>query len=204
MPASTGPEIGEKRKPGARERKRQETRTRIVDVAVKLFGAQGYEATTVDAIAVAAGISRRTFFHYFGSKDDVLLSMQSGLGERIVAALADQPEGLAPLEAVRRAMMQLVAPYSTEELLAIDRLMRSSEAVQSRKQASYVRDEAKLHEALRARWPEESDASLRLVALLGIGLSRQSLDAWSSSGGARPLADYVADAFAALDGISGP
>lgn len=83
---------------GLRERKRRETRQRISDAGLRLFGRQGFDATTVDAIAAEAGISRRTFFHYFNSKDDILLSLQTGLGERLVSELERQPEQ-GPLQA---------------------------------------------------------------------------------------------------------
>jgi hypothetical protein len=43
---------------------------------LKLFVANGYEATTLEAVAAAAGISRRTFFHYFKSKEELLLAWQ--------------------------------------------------------------------------------------------------------------------------------
>ena len=48
---------------GLRERKRRETLHRIAEQGLKLFLSNGYEATTLDAIAKAAGISRRTFFY---------------------------------------------------------------------------------------------------------------------------------------------
>ena len=65
---------------GLREEKRQQTLKRITQTALGLFARHGYEATTLDMIAADAGISRRTFFHYFKSKDDILLSQQAGLG----------------------------------------------------------------------------------------------------------------------------
>ncbi len=60
---------------GVRERKRRETLQRITDAGIRLFVEKGYEATTLDEIAAAAGISRRTFFYYFKSKDEILLSL---------------------------------------------------------------------------------------------------------------------------------
>ncbi|MGE0394761.1 MAG: TetR/AcrR family transcriptional regulator, partial [Vicinamibacterales bacterium] len=57
---------------GLRERKHRETRRRIADAGLRLFLDRGYDGTTVDAIAAEAGISRRTFFSYFKSKDEIL------------------------------------------------------------------------------------------------------------------------------------
>ena len=189
--------------PGTRERKRIETLQRITEAAIRLFGKHGYEATTLDAIAAEAGISRRTFFHYFKSKDEILLSMQQALGDMLVVAISQQPTTLRPIEATRNVLLGLSAPYPPEELLAIDRLMRSSEAVQARKQASYVRAEQMLYAAMADRW-SAPEAELRLVALLTIGAMRLSLDAFSRSNGTRPISELLRESFDALEAISRP
>jgi hypothetical protein len=67
--------------PGLRERKRRQTRDRLTKVAMELFLARGFEATTLDDIAAAAEISRRSFFHYFASKEDVVLAWQHGCAD---------------------------------------------------------------------------------------------------------------------------
>ena len=51
---------------------REETRARVEQAALDLFTAQGFEAVTIDEVAEAAGISRRTFFRYFGTKADAV------------------------------------------------------------------------------------------------------------------------------------
>ncbi|HWV21895.1 MAG TPA: helix-turn-helix domain-containing protein [Devosia sp.] len=187
---------------GVRERKRQQTRQRIVEAGLGLFKAHGYEATTLDAIAAAAGISRRTFFHYFKSKDEILLSMQAGLGEQLAAAIGREPQGKPPLATLRDAMLGLVAPYAPDELLALDKLMRSSEIVQARKQASYIKDEATIFAALRQRWPEEPEPPLRLLASFAIATVRLSLDSFSREAGRRPLAALVRESFDALERLT--
>ena len=54
-----------------RARRKEQTRERIVDAAIELFIAQGYDATTVDQIAAAADVARGTFFNHFPGKEDV-------------------------------------------------------------------------------------------------------------------------------------
>ncbi|ODT69602.1 MAG: hypothetical protein ABS75_16095 [Pelagibacterium sp. SCN 63-23] len=185
---------------GLREEKRQQTLKRITQTALGLFARHGYEATTLDMIAADAGISRRTFFHYFKSKDDILLSQQAGLGEQLVDAISAEPRGGRPMKTVQTAMRRIAASYPLEELVAIDKLMMSIEAVQSRKQANYIRDEKLVLEALRGLWPDEPDMDLRLVAFIAIGLTRLSLDAWRNDGGTKPIVHYLDQAFTALDG----
>ena len=185
---------------GLRERKRRETLRRITDAGMCLFIEKGYDSTTLDEIAAAAGISRRTFFYYFKSKDDILLSMQSGMGDMIVAAVRESPPDKRPLTAIRDAIIKVCAPISAEDMIAIDRLMRSSETVQARKQASYVQHERALFEALRERWPApERETGLRIVAMLTIGAVRLSYDALSREGGKRSIIALLDEAFDALE-----
>ncbi|OHV80734.1 TetR/AcrR family transcriptional regulator [Rhizobium sp. LCM 4573] len=196
MKTSGGPETPPE---GLRERKRRETLQRITDAGIRLFIEKGYEATTLDAIAAAAGISRRTFFYYFKSKDEILLSLQSGVGDMIVDALREVPRGRRPLDAIREAVVKVCALIPTDDMIAIDRLMRSSEAVQARKQASYVQQEKALFAALRERWPDpQREAGLRLVAMLAIGAMRLASDAFNREGGRRSMAELLQEAFDAL------
>ena len=183
---------------GLRERKRKETLQRITDAGLKLFGRDGYEKTTVDEIAAEAGISRRTFFHYFASKDEILLSMQAGLGDSLVDAMQAIGGNLSPLAVMREAMLTLASAFEPEEMRRIDKIMLSSESVQTRKQAGYLRDEAKLFAALKERWPEEPPFQLRLVAMLSIGVTRMSLEAWREEGGERPVVDVTREIFDSL------
>ena len=186
---------------GLRARKRRETLQRITDAGMGLFLRKGYEATTLDDIATAAGISRRTFFYYFKSKDEILLSLQSGLGEAIVAALRRQPADTRPLQAVREAMIAVCAPFPVDDMVVIDRLMRASEVVQARKQASYVQQERMVFEALCEKWPQPGrETALRVVAMLAIGALRLSADALNREAGRRSFVDLLNEAFDALEG----
>jgi AcrR family transcriptional regulator len=184
---------------GLRDRKRRETTQRITDSAVSLFLEQGIEATTLDDIATRAGISRRTFFYYFKSKDDILLSMQSGMGEMLATALRDEPQDKPPLHALRDATIRMAAPYPADKMLAMDRLMRSSPTVMARKQASYIGHEETLFAALCEKWPEADRTTLRLQALVTIGAVRLSLEAFNHAEGRQPLTSLLTETFAALD-----
>lgn len=184
---------------GLRERKRRQTLQRIANAALRLFLKKGYDATTLDEIAEAADISRRTVFHYFDSKDAILLAWQSGAEDIYRAALADAPLDRTPIEAVRDALLTMVSRYETQEAIAIDRLMRSTEALRARKQADYKRQEEALFAVLSEKWPApEERVRLRVVAMMGLGAMRIAAEAWSAEQGIRPLETYLEEAFAAL------
>jgi AcrR family transcriptional regulator len=187
--------------PGLRERKRQETLRRITDAGICLFIEQGIDATTLDEIAAAAGISRRTFFHYFRSKDDILLSLQNGMGEMIAERVRQAGDAVSPFDAIRASVIAVCAEVPTDDMVAIDRLMRSSPAVQARKQASYVEHERTLLAALRLRWPDPArEMALRVVAMLAIGAIRLATEALGQEDEKRSLIELLHAAFDALTG----
>ncbi|MCP9949707.1 TetR family transcriptional regulator [Actinomadura madurae] len=85
---------------GLRERKKQRTRLALIDAALDLFLAKGYEATTIDEIVAAVEVSQRTFFRYFGTKEDVVTSFLSEHDQLMGEALAARPPGERPFTAL--------------------------------------------------------------------------------------------------------
>lgn len=184
---------------GLRERKRKETLRRITDAGMCLFIDKGIDATTVDEIAAAAGISRRSFFHYFPSKDDILLSLQQGMGGLIAERVRHGDATVSPLELIRAAVIATCAEVPADDMMKIDRLMKASPAVQARKQASYVEHERTLFAALRERWPDPArETGLRLVAMLAIGAIRLATEALGQEDEERTLVALLDAAFDAL------
>ncbi len=161
-----------------------------------MFISDGYEATTLNAIAEAAGISRRTFFYYFKSKEEILLAWEDSFTDATRAALIAQSTNQKPLSAARNALIKLASRYKTDEALAIDRLLRSTESLRASKQAKYVQQEQAMFEALCELWPApKRRKELRVVAMVSIGALRLAVEAWNQSGGRRSLAKYIEDAF---------
>ena len=185
---------------GLRERKRRETSERIIEKGLKLFVKNGYEATTLDAIAETAGISRRTFFYYFKSKEDVLLAAHdSGFREALRPTMLDEPPHQAPLDAAQKCLIKLASRYETKESVVFDRLMESTDALRARKEAVFVETERILFEAMCELWPSPGRRDgLRLVAMVAMGTLRLALDKWKQNDAAHPLAYYLRHAFTLL------
>ena len=183
-----------------RERKRRETSQRIIEKGLRLFVRNGYEGTTLDAIAAAAGISRRTFFYYFKSKEDVLLAAHdSGFRQALRPAMLDEPPDQAPLEAVQKCLIKLASRYETKESVVFDRLMQSTEALRARKEAVFVETEQILLEAMCELWPSPGRRDgLRLVAMVAMGTLRLALEKWKQNDAAHPLAYYIRQSFTLL------
>jgi AcrR family transcriptional regulator len=189
------------KKEGRREQKRFETLQRIAETGLKLFIAQGYEETTLEAIAEAAGISRRTFFYYFKSKEEVLLAWQgSGFAQALRPTLLNESPDQTPFVAVRNCLSKLAARYVTKDSLIVDRLLRSTEALSARKQAHFVEMEEALFAALCELWPQpKRRTALRLVAMVSMGALRLAIENWRQDNGKRPLAKYLLENLAVLE-----
>lgn len=185
-----------------RERKRRETLARIAETGLRLFIANGYEHTTLEAIAEAAGISRRTFFYYFKSKEEILLAWQSHFTQLIRAAVIAEPSDQSPIDAVKNALLKLTANYDSDESIALDRVIRSSEALMSASHAKYIAQEQAIFEALCVKWPQaKRRKSLRYVAMIAVGAFRLAIDAWSNDKGKRSPAAYLRESFANLQSV---
>ncbi|MCK9795295.1 TetR/AcrR family transcriptional regulator [Isoptericola sp. 4D.3] len=89
------------------------TRARILDAALDLFEARGYDATTVTQVAEAAGVTEMTFFRHFPTKDAVLVS--DPYDPLIADAVAAQPRELGAFQRVRRGMLAALRDITPTE-----------------------------------------------------------------------------------------
>lgn len=184
---------------GLRAHKRRATRRRLAETGLRLFLQQGYEATTLDQIAEAAGVSRRTVFHYFDQKEDILLAWKAGFAESMRAAIRAQRPDRPPLDLVLSAFLQLAAEFEADDHIRIERLLASTERLDASKHAQYGEQEQAVFEALAELLPAlERRERLRLVAMAAVGALRIAFQRWLARDGAEPLADHLRRAFAEL------
>lgn len=117
-----------------RERTRRAVRQQLADSAMRLFVEQGFEATTIDQIAADTGISRRSFFRYFASKEDVVLGELFDRGGIVATALAGRPPGESPWDAVKAALLELqrVTRASDESELQLGRMLYDTPTLRAR------------------------------------------------------------------------
>lgn len=153
-----------------RERTRRAVRSEIVDVAMRLFLVQGFEATTVDEIARAAGISRRSYFRYFTGKDEAFTEGLASIGRTIAGDLDGRPEGEPLWESLRRAFDPLVEQAEGDPRAeALGRLLLERPAVQQGKEGAW---RVELTEAMKRRMPaDDGDGDVRAGALSAAALA---------------------------------
>ncbi|KGE00700.1 TetR family transcriptional regulator [Rhizobium sp. YS-1r] len=166
---------------GRRERKRRQTRERIEQAAISLFLERGFEVTTVEDITERADVSKRSFFDYFPSKEDVVFAWQDGFAEHLMRAIASRPVDEPVVKAVQYGLTSAIVSAADERALRLGELIRRTPVLNARDQFKYAKLEAKLTEALKARSrSEEESERLRLLAAVVIGALRVASERWAA------------------------
>jgi len=167
---------------GLRQRKRELVRDELAHAAWNLFAAKGYEATTVAEIARAAGVSRRTFFRYFSSKEDVLVETSDALAEDLLAAVARRPAAEPPLVAIHRALRPVVEARLayTDEARAIIRLLRRSRTLRRAMLERHARMEERLARLMARRLGKDprKDPTPALLAFVARAMLDTAFNVW--------------------------
>ncbi|GAA0481772.1 hypothetical protein Ade02nite_57320 [Paractinoplanes deccanensis] len=113
---------------------RETIRAELTAAAMKSIGEVGFAATTASAIAAAVGVTERTFFRYFATKEDAVLQPIEALGPSIADELRRRPAGESPLRALRVAFEVAVASVTADPatMATVMRLNRSEPALRRR------------------------------------------------------------------------
>jgi AcrR family transcriptional regulator len=164
------------------ERKQQLVQETIWDTAIEVFTERGFDATTVEEIALAAGVSRRSFFRYFASKDHLLGGGIILFGQALSQAVAKAPEGLSPFEVLRHTVtvvaQQVSALPRSKKIIALSETsMAAKQALRSRLPEA----EVMLVKAYATRLPGTATAKqlqARMLASLTFTLVDLILSTW--------------------------
>jgi AcrR family transcriptional regulator len=173
-----------------RERKKQRTRDALLRAALELFATRGYEETTVDDIAAAVDVSQRTFFRYFAGKEETAFYVTRLAEAQVVEAVRARPPGEAPLEALRRALLESwdAINETIEEIVPVDLHMRVYRVIESTPAllAAHLRRATELEEELariiaeREGLDVDADPRPRIVVALFGGVIRVTERLWSA------------------------
>jgi AcrR family transcriptional regulator len=188
--------------PDWRQRKKAATRDRIRASALRLFREQGYDATTVEQIAAAAGVSHMTFFRYFPAKEDV--AMADGYDPLIAWGIAQTPAGWPVgrrLRAVLAEGLRLAYDADRDALLAQNKLIVTTPALRDRLWASQIATQQLILQALGAGHDDPHRGfETRVTVAACLAAATTAILAWVESDGAAELPDLVERAFDTIAG----
>ena len=191
---------------GLRERTRRVVQTEIGGVAMRLFLEQGFEATTMEQIAHEAGISRRSLFRYFGTKEDIVLGNLIEAGMAVRDALEARPASEPPWEALRAAFESLTLnpQYSPERNLKISKMLYGTPSLRAGHFEKQLRWQellvTNIQTRLGAETGEAPDPRAQAIVACALTCLDVANEIWTRSDGEADLAQLFDQAVAAVRG----
>lgn len=152
-------------------------------MALDLFAERGFEATTVDDIAAAVGVGRRTLFRYFDSKNDIAWGDFDAVMERLRVAL-DEGDELPLMEALRHGVVESNSypPDQQPGLRTRMTLITGSAALQAHSALRYAEWRGVVAEWAAARLGEApDDLRPRVLGYVALGSAMASFERWVAS-----------------------
>lgn len=167
---------------GTRERRRRLTAREVERVAIDLFAERGFDAVTVDEIASAAHISRRTFFRYYPNKEDVVLAAGEKQLDALKQGLASRPSSESALEAIRNAFIGMADRFELgrDEYLRRWGIVTACPALGARAYGAQWEWDETISDFVAARLGVDASQDLRprLIGGTVMGALRAAIAAW--------------------------
>jgi AcrR family transcriptional regulator len=190
-------------KSSLRSRKRQFVEDAIFDAAIELFAANGFDETTVEEVAQAAGISRASFFRYFSSKDDLLAQNVMKYGDALTESINECRASLTSFQVMHETVLSVAKNTVTHPRTrkVIDISQRSASARQAQ-MSRMVEVEERVASAYAQRIGCSSMDELepRLLATLTLSAMNVAIMSWYR-GEHRDLSAAVERVFSRLTGM---
>lgn len=176
-------------------------RSLLAQTAIQLFTQKGFDETTVSEVAAAAGVSRRTLFNYFPTKEDLALSGLSEQGEVIAARLAVRPADEDVWVSLARAFEVLdEIEASPENRLEIVSMLFGNDSLRAGHAEKQARWTELLAPLIEARLPVHAAGAFEARTIVGAAISclHAATEEWSRLQGSTPLLDLYDTAVAAI------
>ena len=179
-----------------------DSRGRLEEAALALYGERGFENTTVAEIAERAGLTERTFFRHFADKREVLFGGAAMLEELLVSSVASAPDSAAPIDAVVAALEAAGALLQERRAFARQRQMviAANAELRERELIKLASWAAALSAALRERGVDAVAATL--AGEIGIAVFRVAFDRWLEEGNQRDLSRLIRESLDELKAVT--
>jgi AcrR family transcriptional regulator len=188
---------------GLRERKKAETRSALSSAALRLALELGPDRVTIEAIAEAAGVSPRTFFNYFASKDDAIVGVAPVEASDLVRDLVEQPPDVPPVAALRHMCTMAAARLegNADELWQRHQLTQEHPWLAARRVAAFAEVERRLAEEIARRTGRDIDRDPYpvLVVTAASGALKAAVSVWQERGRQDSLQHVLDEAFAHVE-----
>ena len=179
-----------------------DSRGRLEQAALALFGERGFENTTVAEIAERAGLTERTFFRHFADKREVLFGGAAMLEELLVSSVAGAADSAAPIDAVVAALEAAGALLQERRAFAGQRQMviAANAELRERELIKLASLASALADALRRRGV--SDPAASLTAEAGIAVFKVAFERWLDEGNQKDLSRLIRESLDELKAVT--
>lgn len=187
-----------------RERKKQQTRDALHRAAVTMVAERGLTGVTTEAIAEQAGVSARTFFNYFPTKESAVLGMGPDEPDRVAQWLTEQPADVSPIAAVRTCFTRFALQLSADpDLWRLRRSVVRADPTMMQAMASVsAAVERRVGEALAERLGVDMEDDLRPGLLVSITWAAVRAGMSHSREHQVPVRDAIGEALDLMDALS--
>jgi AcrR family transcriptional regulator len=181
----------------------------ISDAALRLFVDQGFEATTVAQIAREAGVSQRTLFRYFGTKEDLVFGARESLiggdagplAALLVNTVERQPAGVSAWDALRAGFFAVLAAGQPGKVIERMRLILSTPSLRARHIEKRQRWQAELLPVIEARMGVDAhgcDPRARAVVAVAFACADAAVETWVACDGRAEVSELFDQCAAAV------
>jgi AcrR family transcriptional regulator len=176
-----------------RERKKLRTKERLTEAALRLFMERGYEATRIEDIVAEVDVVPRTFFRYFGSKDDCLFHWYDIIEKVTLDSLRSRPAGEGVVTSLIAMYSETFHALIAEQHIAIALIRLTTQSPVLRERLSLVRHrhQRDIARLLAHRLPREEQDVADMVSAAVCAVHHCAFERWAAEGGTRDLQDYV-------------
>jgi AcrR family transcriptional regulator len=167
--------------PSRRSEHKTRTKHALRTAALELFAAKGYDEATTEEIAERAGVSARTFFRYFPTKESVLWAGEYDWVQAFNTAFLDEPAELADIDAMRNAFVSAASSFARGRrfFAMYQRAVASSPTLRGRGQEHRDDNVRSLAAAIATRRQlDAADEGCWLLAALGLLVYTRTLERW--------------------------
>jgi AcrR family transcriptional regulator len=178
---------------GHREQKKQRTKEKLTEAALRLFLERGFEETRIDDIVAEVDLVPRTFFRYFCSKDDALFGWYEIIIKEALAALRARPRGEGVVRALIATVQEVKRAHRSHERIALilHQLGERSPEILARTAAKRYDHQRKIARALASRLEPSASLVADIVTASIFSVYLVTLDQWAAEGTSKPLEEHA-------------
>jgi len=186
-----------------RQHKKNKLRENIIDSSLDMFCRRGFDETTIDDITLSLEISKRTFFRYFPTKEDIVLSIYENLIETAKRNNIQTIHSKNPIHTIKHAFCNLAMQYEKENnfYLKIESLINKTPAIRAKRIEKFVQYGEEIYNSYGFTLKKNAEKVFQknIMIYFSMGIFESAITTWTTSNGKTNLSKIIDDGFKLID-----